>query len=433
MTEQTLKPALDTLRNRNEGAALETRLDAAAAVLEGDPATLIEAIALELRRDRIAHAFALSRAQLELRIARERAGPPPVRPRPGVRLSGTARAMGLMLARALAPQSRLARLRGDPNQAWDEAAYLAENPDLAGSEPGQGLMHYVMGGAEEGRPPPELFARHQHVFEETEWPPESLEDLAAAKLPRFLGDCLDQLRTAAFDVVHEATPRISVIVPTWNRAHVLPWALGSALLQSWPAHEVIVIDDGSEDGTSEMLRARFADVLEDGRLKLLRTERAGVAGARNAGLAVATGEIIAYLDSDNLWEPDHLLFLGALLAQKPEAEMVYSAVGRHDLDGGWADVLFGSWDRARMEQQNYIDLNGIAHRRSATDRVGGFDESLRRLVDWDLILRMTDDVAPISHPLVTAHHVLSAEGLSNITLTENAEVAEARIAKKQGR
>lgn len=432
MTGQGRQAALAALRDRTRGASLEARLEAAAAALGGYEAELMATAAEELRRDRFVHGFALSRAQLELRLARESAGPSPERPRPGTRLTGPARAMGLMLARALAPQSRLARLRGDPNPAWDEAGYLAENPDLAGGEAGAGLAHYVMGGAEEGRPPPGLLARHGHVFEGMDGPPDSLGALAAATQPRFVGDCPDQLRDEALAVVRAAAPRISVILPTWNRAHVLPWALGSALLQSWPAHEVIVIDDGSDDGTAEMLEAGFADAISDGRLRVLRTAHAGVSGARNAGLAAATGEIVAYLDSDNVWEPDHLLFLGALLARDPGAELAYSAVGRHDLDGGWSDVFFAPWDRARLEETNYIDLNGVAHRRGAGTRIGGFDEGLRRLVDWDLILRLTQGTAPIAHPLVTAHHALSGDALGNITLTEDAETAQARIAAKRG-
>lgn len=430
MTERETKGVLAVLRDRIRGTALEERLAAAAASLDGDPARLMETAAEELRRDRFAQSFALSRAQLELRIARERAGPPPERPHPGVRLTGTARAMGMMLARALT-RKPVDRLLNRPGAVWDEAAYLAENPDVAASREASGLAHYVHGGAFEGRPPPGLLASHEDIFRGGEWPPDSLEALAAVTRPHFVADCPARLREAALDVVRMAAPRISVIMPTWNRAHVLPWALGSALLQSWPAHEVIVIDDGSEDDTVDMLHARFAGPLDSGRLKVLQTARAGVGGARNAGLSAATGEIIAYLDSDNLWEDDHLLFLGALLARDPGAEMAYSAVGRHDLDGGWADVLFQPWDSAQMEEANFIDLNGIAHRRSATDRVGGFDADLRRLVDWDLILRMTETRAPIAHPLVTAHHVLSAAALGNITLTEDAEAARRRIAAKR--
>ena len=430
MTPTGIETALAALRDRSRtvtGDALEDRLSAAFASLDDPSSRLNDAILEELRRDRFVQAFALSRAQLELGVARDRAGPPPSRPGTGVRLTGTAKAMGLLLARTL-DRGLSAHLPGR-EAAWDEAAYLAENPDVAAAGI-SGRRHYVRSGAAEGRPPGGLVARWPEVFAEMEGPPDTLDALAAADLPRFVADCPEPLRQRALDLVRVATPEVSVIIPTWNRAHVLPWALGSALLQSWQAREILVIDDGSDDGTDGMLAERFAGPIAEGRLKVLRTERAGVSAARNAGLAAAQGEIVAYLDSDNLWESDHLLFLGALFARFPEAEMAYSAIGRHHLDEGWADVLFTPWDRARMKRENIVDLNSFAHRRAALDRVGGFDEGLRRLVDWDFILRMSAGRDPITHPLVTAHHALSSGVLGNITLTEDGASARQSVIAK---
>ncbi|RTZ64244.1 MAG: hypothetical protein DSZ35_10410, partial [Verrucomicrobia bacterium] len=94
---------------------------------------------------------------------------------------------------------------------------------------------------------------------------------------------------------------VSIIMPVYNRGSKVGAAIDSVLSQSWVNLELVVIDDGSTDTTPEVLAA-----YEDPRVKVLHSRRAGVSGARNAGLAQARGEIIFYLDSDNVWTPDFI-------------------------------------------------------------------------------------------------------------------------------
>lgn len=98
-------------------------------------------------------------------------------------------------------------------------------------------------------------------------------------------------------------PKISVIIPTYNRAETLIESLKSVLDQTHPAHQIIVVDDGSTDNSVSML-SPFRS-----RIDYIRQENAGVSAARNTGLAAATGDWIAFLDSDDVWYPNRLSVL----------------------------------------------------------------------------------------------------------------------------
>lgn len=99
------------------------------------------------------------------------------------------------------------------------------------------------------------------------------------------------------------SPRVSVIIPTYNRADVIAEAIESVLTQTIPAYEVIVVDDGSTDKTAEVL-SRFGD-----KILVIRQANAGVSSARNVGINAATGDWIAFLDSDDIWLPDRIAVL----------------------------------------------------------------------------------------------------------------------------
>ena len=97
------------------------------------------------------------------------------------------------------------------------------------------------------------------------------------------------------------TTRFSIIIPAFNSAATLARAIESVLIQSWPAYEIIVVDDGSTDATAEVAR-QFGDMIY-----LIQQTNSGVSAARNAGAAVATGDWLAFLDADDLWEKNKLL------------------------------------------------------------------------------------------------------------------------------
>jgi glycosyltransferase involved in cell wall biosynthesis len=116
------------------------------------------------------------------------------------------------------------------------------------------------------------------------------------------------------------SPLLSVIIPTWNRAHVICDAVESALMQRPGAIEVLVVDDGSTDGTAELLTGRFGTAVT----LLRRGQRGGPGAARNAGIRLATGEFVAFLDSDDLFLPGKLDAELRALEQFPRAEGLVS-------------------------------------------------------------------------------------------------------------
>ena len=118
----------------------------------------------------------------------------------------------------------------------------------------------------------------------------------------------------------ESTTLISVVMPTRNRRPYLERAIASVLAQRHVALELVVVDDGSTDGTAELLAA-----IDDLRVRVLRTAGVGTAAARNLALDAARGEIVAYLDDDNLMDPGWLRAVAWAFARWPDTELLYGA------------------------------------------------------------------------------------------------------------
>src|SRR5690242_3196573 len=116
------------------------------------------------------------------------------------------------------------------------------------------------------------------------------------------------------------TPKVSVIVPTYNRAAFLPQTLRSILSQTSPVYEIVVVDDGSTDGTEAVL-AEFK-----GAVKYIKIVNGGVCAARAVGLAHATGDWIAFCDSDDLWLPNKQAMQLELLSMEPSLEFIFGNI-----------------------------------------------------------------------------------------------------------
>ncbi len=124
-------------------------------------------------------------------------------------------------------------------------------------------------------------------------------------------------------------PRVSILIPTYNRADLIGAAVDSVLAQTFQDFEIIVVDDGSTDGTADVL-ARYGE-----RVQYLRIEHAGPAPARNAGFRAARGEYVCILDSDDLYYPHKLALQVAHLDAHPDTVMVYTDFSAFDCDGFW--------------------------------------------------------------------------------------------------
>ena len=217
-----------------------------------------------------------------------------------------------------------------------------------------------------------------------------------------------------------ASPVVSVILPTRDRAHVIADAIASVQAQRFTDWELIVVDDGSTDQTA----ATVAPYLADARIRFVAIPAGGAGRARNHGLSLARGSLIAYLDSDNVWYPDFLAAAVNAFAATPAVDILYGALvtDAHGLDG--TRLLWRPFDRERLLESNFIDINVVVHRKSLVGRYGGLDESLVRLADWDLVLRYTEH-AP-AHPLpVLAARYRACDG---IRLTDTRPVGPSHAA-----
>ncbi|MBL4591453.1 MAG: glycosyltransferase [Phycisphaerales bacterium] len=230
----------------------------------------------------------------------------------------------------------------------------------------------------------------------------------------------ERLIESARRVTNSSTKSFSIIMPTWNRKEVISRAIDSVISQSFGAWQLIIADDGSTDGTESFLRETYKELFESNKIVFLSAPHAGVSAARNLALEAATGDWIAYLDSDNEWHEHYLLITAGGYTRDNTLRTAYAALRVDDQATGRKFVRASSFNWAKLAAQNFIDLNIFSHDRTLYQELGGFDESLTRLVDWDLILRYTRQHAPKFNRPVLANYYID-QSLANISLTEPLE------------
>jgi glycosyltransferase involved in cell wall biosynthesis len=201
------------------------------------------------------------------------------------------------------------------------------------------------------------------------------------------------------------TPEITVIIPTHNRRAMLREALASVIAQRAASFEVIVVDDGSTDGTWDDLSAKCKNIGCDN-IRAVRTARRGPAAARNRGIALARGGLIAFLDSDDLWMPEKLARQSAFMRRNSGCAI--SQTGETWLRGN-RRVNPGRRHRKRpgdifVDALNtcLISPSAVILRRELLDEVGGFDDEMAACEDYDLWLRILvrHEVGLLDEPLV---------------------------------
>ena len=196
---------------------------------------------------------------------------------------------------------------------------------------------------------------------------------------------------------------ISVIIPSHNRAHLLPRCLASVIAQNYAPLEIIVVDDGSTDSTKKLVNRDYPEI------KLISQENKGVSAARNAGIHAAKGDWLALLDSDDAWFPDKLGRQAQAIEKSPGNNVVHT-------DELW--IRNGVRINPQRKHKKYggsifkhclplcvISPSSVMIHRRVFDRVGLFDETLPVCEDYDLWLRVCArmPVLFIHEPLVTKY------------------------------
>lgn len=180
---------------------------------------------------------------------------------------------------------------------------------------------------------------------------------------------------------------ISVIIPTYNHAHYLVEAVNSALAQSYPYVEILVVDDGSTDNTAAVMQ-RYGN-----RVRYIQQENRGLSGARNSGILAAQGEYIALLDADDFWDTTYLQHVHAALATDSSLGAIYTGTRFVDANGkaqAQPGVATVPADRLydRLLDGEFFAPSAVLVRRRVLADVGLFDLDLRASEDWEIWLRV---------------------------------------------
>jgi glycosyltransferase involved in cell wall biosynthesis len=180
------------------------------------------------------------------------------------------------------------------------------------------------------------------------------------------------------------SPLVAVVIPLFDRRHCILDAVDSALAQTYPAVEVVVVDDGSSDGGGELVREQAGT---DPRVRVVFQENRGPSAARNAGVGVTDAPFVTFLDSDDLMVPDRVHLQMDFLSGNPDVDVVVSQE-RIELTPGIEPPEIAMLS-LRNEEPAFHPISILLERRHLVE-VGGFDERLRIAEDLDLLVRLRD-------------------------------------------
>jgi hypothetical protein len=272
----------------------------------------------------------------------------------------------------------------------------------------------------------EAIARVDAVVDD-EAPPE-IARLPANRLGAWIEEA--QPRAAPAQPLELHGPLVSVIVPHYNLGQLLPDTVASIAASSYRDLEIVVVDDGSTDADSVAAFER----LEAPNLRLFRKDNGGLASARNAGLALAKGELILPLDADDLITRDYVATAVRAHAREPDLAFVtcYASFFRQhpgDMDGeGYVPV---GLHPPSMLLGNYASTCSAVIRRSALDAVGGYDESWPSYEDWDVWCSMAErGMKSATLPEIYFHYRWRRESMLRTTAQERDRALRARMIRK---
>jgi glycosyltransferase involved in cell wall biosynthesis len=184
-------------------------------------------------------------------------------------------------------------------------------------------------------------------------------------------------------------PTVSVVIATYNYGEFLAAAIDSVIEQSFQDLEIVIVDDGSNDGTPDVVRPYLDNI----RVRYIRTEHLGQPAAKNAGIRAASGEFVAFLDADDLWLPSKLEKQVALLRSDERLGVVHTGVQPMNQFGQLVTIheerpRYRGWVLEQIFHRPFVCFSSSMIRRSVLDAVGWFDEGIPLAIDYDLWLRV---------------------------------------------
>lgn len=177
--------------------------------------------------------------------------------------------------------------------------------------------------------------------------------------------------------------KFSVIIPTYNAGQTVSRAIESVLAQSYPDYEIIVVDDASKDNTCELLESKYS-----GQIRLIKKViNSGSSVARNAGMDVATGDYIAFLDADDIWHKDKLALINTILAANPVITLFYHPYTQEQITDKRLpeNIVVYKLPFIKLLPANVIATSCAVIRNNPSFR---FDPAMRYTEDYDLWLRL---------------------------------------------
>jgi glycosyltransferase involved in cell wall biosynthesis len=214
-------------------------------------------------------------------------------------------------------------------------------------------------------------------------------------------------------------PRVSVIVPAYNAAIYLPYAIDSVLAQTYRDWEIVIVNDGSTDHTGAVVEP-YQAMLGD-RLQFIEQPNRGLSAARNTGLRAARGEFMAMLDADDVWLPHRLARGVAVLDSHPETGLVHAKVVRIDVHGSITgqpkvapEYLSGRIARHIYTRRAHIVCPTVLFRKRCLQTAGWFDEAMQATEDRDLWFRIA-----LRYEIAFIDEVVAQYRLSPTSITSN--------------
>jgi glycosyltransferase involved in cell wall biosynthesis len=224
-------------------------------------------------------------------------------------------------------------------------------------------------------------------------------------------------------------PRFSVVIAAYNAAAWIATSVQSALRQTRPAEEVIVVGDGCTDGTGDVIAARFGDAV---RWTNLARNSGGQSAPNNEGIRLSRGTHVAYLGHDDVWSPRHLERLaGVIEARNPDVAV--SGAVYHGPPGSRLYQITGRFDDPRVASREFFPPSSFAHRRDVVDRIGPWRDpaSIRAPADCDFLLRAVEaGCAFASTNAITVHKFAAGHRYLSYRLPAGAE--QARMLERLG-